>query len=232
MKKMKSESQYSSRYLEISQELQEEFPGLAAQLTPIYRVRVVRRHSELEEFKTQVYHRIRDRWTLEDLKDHPVFRAYRDFFWSLDVDPTKTRPAAEALIRRVLHGNEMPTINSVVDAYNLASMETAIPLAAFDQNKLEGKLRMRKAKPSENFLGIGMEQSLTLEGGEPVVEDFHSLVAVYPYRDAQNSKITMSTEDVLLMVCGAPGIPQQKLNEARKLGVKYITKFCGGQPQP
>ncbi len=63
---------------------------------------------------------------LEGLKDEPIFRTYRDFFWTMGVDPTKVRPAAEALIRRILVGRSMPRINTVVDAYNLASMTTHI----------------------------------------------------------------------------------------------------------
>ncbi|MFW6110883.1 MAG: B3/4 domain-containing protein [Thermoproteota archaeon] len=218
--------------LEVSSELKEEFPGLTAQLIPISRVIVKRRDRDLEEFKIQVYHRIRERWTLDSLKDRPMFRAYRDFFWALEVDPTKTRPASEALIRRVLHERDIPTINSVVDAYNLASMETGIPLAAFDKNQLEDRLQMRKAKSGETFRGIGMKQPLTLEGGEVVVEDSGSLVAIYPYRDAEHSKITLSTTDVLLMICGAPGISQKQLTQAREVAIEYITKFCNGRPSP
>ncbi|HUW43054.1 MAG TPA: hypothetical protein VMW02_02320, partial [Thermoplasmata archaeon] len=45
--------------------------------------------------------------TLEAVKDRPDFRAYRDFFWRLGVDPTKTRPASEALIRRILKGSSI-----------------------------------------------------------------------------------------------------------------------------
>src|SRR5439155_24626453 len=43
-------------------------------------------------------------YALETLKDEPWLRAYRDFFWRVGVDPTKVRPAAEALLRRVIQG--------------------------------------------------------------------------------------------------------------------------------
>jgi len=98
----------------------------------------------------------------------PIFRTYRDFFWEIDIDPTKTRPASEALVRRVLQGKTLPTINTLVDAYNLASLTSGIPLAAFDYQSLEGELEMRFARKGEEFLGIGMDGPKSLDGGEIV----------------------------------------------------------------
>jgi len=42
--------------------------------------------------------------SLEGLKEDPVVRAYRDFYWRLGIDPTKVRPSSEALARRALRG--------------------------------------------------------------------------------------------------------------------------------
>ena len=172
---------------------------------------------------------VKQRYGLETLKDLPTFRAYRDFFWNVGIDPTKNRPAAEALIRRTLRGKTLPTINTFVDAYNLASMNTEIALAAFDSDKLRGDLHMRFAQKSDQFLGIGMHKPLELMGGEVVISDAAQVIAVYPYRDADHSKITKTTEAVLLLTCGVPGIHKEKLKEAAQITLQYVTKFCGGK---
>ncbi|UCD46214.1 MAG: hypothetical protein JSV27_10530 [Candidatus Bathyarchaeota archaeon] len=201
---------------------------MRARYVVLKRVNVGRESPELEEFKSEVAERVRQLWTLDQLREHPVFRAYRDFFWRIGVDPTKNRPASEALIRRVLRRRALPVINTLVDSYNLASMESAIPLAAFDEDELAGELVMREANPGEEVLGIGMEKPVTLGGGEVVVEDGEKLVAVYPYRDADASKITLATINLLLMICGVPNIDDAMLEEATRLGVDYVTRFCGG----
>ncbi|MFP3951029.1 MAG: B3/4 domain-containing protein [Candidatus Bathyarchaeia archaeon] len=216
------------RYLRIDTALSEKFPGLSAQLLRLENLHIKRRNQGLEELKEAVYSRIRERWSLDDLSSLPIFRAYRDFFWELGIDPTKTRPASEALIRRVLHGNRIPQINTLVDAYNLASMETAIPLAAFDQEMIQGELYMRGSKQGEAFLGIGMSEPIILEVDEIVVQDNDTLVAVYPYRDADKSKISTSTQKAVVMVCGVPGVSSGRLMEAGKVAVDYITRFCNG----
>src|SRR2546425_3267928 len=170
----------------------------------------------------------RRRYALETLKDEPRLRAYRDFFWRVGVDPTKVRPAAEALLRRVIQGKPFPRINALVDAYNLASAETRIALAAFDIANLRGDLRMRRSRPGETFLGIGMEAPVTLTGVEVVCEDADRLVAIYPYRDADASKVTPATRDVRFLVCGVPGISHEALREAAAVAANTVMRFCGG----
>jgi DNA/RNA-binding domain of Phe-tRNA-synthetase-like protein len=209
-------------------ELKKEHPGLIALEWRIKAVHVERRSSELEDFKKAFIDKVRRRYTLPQLKDEEVFRRYRDFFWRLGIDPTKIRPASEALIRRVLRGKEIPRINTLVDAYNLASMESGIALAAFDIDRLEGGLLLRYAEEGESFTGIGMKKEKILKGGEIVIEDGRKLIAIYPYRDADNTRITCGTTNVLLVACGVPGIRKSHLIQAGKLGSDYITRFCGG----
>ena len=214
--------------LEVDKDLETKFPSLSALVMRLQGAKVRLEDPELEAFKEEVIERIKGRWALEQLREHPVFRAYRDFFWRVGVDPTKTRPASEALIRRVLRGRSLPRINTFVDAYNLASMEAAVPLAAFDMAWLSGDLLMREAATGEEFLGIGMENPVILEGGEVVVEDGEKLVAIYPYRDAEVAKITVDTEDVLMLVCGVPNVDSDILNQAERISKEYVTRFCGG----
>lgn len=215
-------------YIKLSPELRERFPGLAAQIVRFTGVTVARESPELERYKKEVADRIRARWDVEELREHPTFRAYRDFFWRMDIDPTKTRPAAEALIRRVLRGNPIPKINMWVDAYNLVSMESAIPVASFDSDLLEGPLLMREAEEGEEFLGIGMKKPVVLSGGEAVIEDGRRLAAIYPYRDADHSKVTMKTSSVIMLMCGAPGITLEELEESADLAARVLPRFCGG----
>jgi DNA/RNA-binding domain of Phe-tRNA-synthetase-like protein len=191
-------------------------------------VKVETVNSRLEGFKETVTEETQRFYTAETLKDRPVLRAYRDFFWQVKVDPTKTRPAAEALIRRIVTGKPLPRINTLVDAYNLASVKTEVAIAAFDADKLRGDLTMRFAERDEEFLGIGMDKPLRLQDGEIVVQDDEKLVAVYPYRDAEDSKVTEATRDVVLLFCGVPGISREKLVDTMKVTSEYVTKFCGG----
>jgi DNA/RNA-binding domain of Phe-tRNA-synthetase-like protein len=212
--------------------VEDHFPGLEIRLKSLIGVGVAWSNPLLEEFKKQVLRAVSEQYSLEDLKDVHHFRIYRDFFWKIGIDPTKTRPAAEALIRRVLAGKPIPKINTLVDAYNLASIKTGIPLAAFDRDMIVNGLRARFAELGEQFFGIAMEKPLRLRGGEIVVVDDEKLVALYPHRDSDETKIRESTRNVLLMTCGAPGIGGDLLAQAERIAVEYVLKFCGGDLEP
>ena len=220
-----------SRYLRLDPRLRERFPDLNAEIIHFRDVHVERQDQRLEEYKDMVALRLKERWNLDQLREDPVFRAYRDFFWRLGIDPTKNRPAAEALIRRVLRDSPIPRINTWVDAYNLVSMETAIPIASFDADLLGGELLMREATTGEEFTGIGMEKPVTLTGGEAVIEDGDRLVAIYPYRDADHSKVTFKTVNVLMLMCGSPGITLDTLSQASSVARDILPRFCGGRAE-
>ena len=215
--------------LKIDIQLKTSFPELKVLTCEIRGVKVEKRNVELEKFEDEITKHARERYDLESLKDGSTFRAYRDFFWKIGIDPTKIRPASEALIRRILGGRTIPRINTLVDAYNLASIKTEIALAAFDADKLKGNLLMRFAEKGEEFLGIGMEKPMLLHGGEIVISDGEKLVAVYPYRDADSTKITEKTKNVLLLVCGVPGIGEEILQNAAQVALEFVTRFCGGE---
>ncbi len=213
--------------IEIDPDLHREFSGLAIGAWTVRGVRIRERDEELEGRKREAEGQIRKRFTLESLKDHPVFRAYRDFYWRLGIDPTKDRPAGEALVRRILAGKPLPTINTAVDCYNLASAETGVAMGAYDLSKLSGKLKLRRGNPSEEFLGIGFSSPARLKGGEPVLSDGEKIVAVYPYRDSELTKVTMETREILILSCGVPGVPLELIQQAGEKAVGYLRRFCG-----
>ncbi len=214
--------------MRIDTAVSDRFLDLNILTSSIENVTVKRESDDLEKFKPEFISAMKSQYTLDTLKDVPELRSYRDFFWKIGIDPTKTRPASEALIRRVIQGKPLPKINALVDSYNLASMESRVPLAAFDSFQISPDLILRFAAKDEEFTGIGMKKPVLLKGNELVIESGDELIALYPHRDADKSKITLSTRNVLIVVCGVPGISSETLKNAQKVAVEYVTRFCGG----
>lgn len=212
--------------IEISDEVRKNFPGISVALFEVRNVSVKSESKELEEFKRMIIEKIKEKYASGDIKSDPVFRAYRDFFWKIKIDPTKTRPASEALLRRILNNRAFPKINTLVDSYNLASLETKIAIGAFDMEKIRGMLKMRFAKQGESFRGIGMEKDISLKGNEIIIEDGEKIIAIYPYRDSDETKITLETKNAIILACGVPGISESILKNAGEKVVEYINRFC------
>jgi len=214
-----------------SLEVCKQFPGLSLSIGVINNVHIEKENEKIKKIKQTVYDEVRADYRVEELKDDHTVRAYRDFYWKLSIDPTKTRPSGEALLRRVLHGNELPTISTVVDAYNLASLKTIIPTSGFDSDKLSLPFDVRFVKKRESFIGIGMSKPIALIGKILVLTDRNLILSIYPYRDADETKITEKTKNVLIIAYGAPGIVEQQLEEAVETTLSYIKQVSGGEAE-
>lgn len=210
----------------IDSKVRDQFPDLNIVSECMSGLKVNPSNELLDRLKEEIIGDVKVKYERESLRDIPIFRAYRDFFWKIGIDPTKTRPASEALIRRILQNKEIPKINTLVDAYNLASIKSCVALAAFDEDTIVGSLTLRFAVEGEDFYGIGMKKPLILNGGEIIIADDEKLIAIYPHRDSDETKVTEETKNLLLIACGVPGISEVALSEAMETALEYIHRFC------
>ena len=192
-------------------------------------IRNEKENEQIKSLRKTVYQEVMTKHNVETLKDNPTVRAFRDFYWKLDIDPTKTRPSGEALLRRVLHGDELPHISVVVDAYNLASTRTIMPISGFDADLLNTPFYVRFAKNGETFTGIGMNKSISLTDKMLILTDERQALCIYPYRDVDFTRITMQTRNAMIIVYGVPRIEEQTLREATKTTLDYIKQVSQGE---
>jgi len=73
--------------------------------------------------------------------------------------------------------------------------------------------------------------SLVVCAAGVLVEDGDRLVAIYPYRDADHSKVTLKTVNVLMLMCGSPGITLHTLSQASSVARDILPRFCGGRAE-
>jgi DNA/RNA-binding domain of Phe-tRNA-synthetase-like protein len=206
-----------------------QFPELSICLGVINKVCAERDNEHVQRLRKALYEEVKAKYSIETLKDNPTTRAYRDFYWKLGIDPTKTRPAGEALLRRVLNGNELPCISTIVDAYNLASMKTIIPISGFDRDQLVPPFQIRFARNGQVFTGIGMTRPISLIERMLVLADQKQVLCIYPYRDSEYTKINMQTRNVVIVGYGAPGIKEEQLREAVEATLSHIEQVSNGE---
>ncbi len=170
---------------------------------------------------------LRSKYTLEKLKEDPVVRAYREFYWRIGIDPTKVRPSSEAMVRRVLKGGSFPRINNVVDAGNVASALTLISIGLYDLDRVKGSLVLRLARCCEVFHPIGGGED-RMRGGEPVLADEEDILFLYPHRDSRKTMIRTETRRVLILGAGVPGVERPRVRKAVNLAADLIVRNAGG----
>ena len=159
------------------------------------------------------------------LKEDPKIRAYRSFYWKIGIDPTKTRLSSEALVRRFFRKG-IPLINNMVDAGNLSSARSLIPIGLYDVGELKGDPVLRLSISGDIFRGIGGKDEVMTDG-IPVLADDKGVIHLYPHRDSMRTRITERTEEVFMVACGVRGIRQKDLESSIEGVVYYYDQLRG-----
>jgi DNA/RNA-binding domain of Phe-tRNA-synthetase-like protein len=180
---------------------------------------------EFEVFEQELFNEIRSQDDLESMKDDPLFRSYRDLYWTFGMDPTKLRVSSEALRRRILRGLNLWRISDVVDVANLASAYHKLPIGLVDDAMREGELRIRSAKKGEEFVRIG-GKSIHCRGREIVLADDEKIICFgYATHDSEQTKVTPETKDVLFLIYGAQAVSHRIMNSAITITVDMIDRW-------
>jgi DNA/RNA-binding domain of Phe-tRNA-synthetase-like protein len=182
---------------------------------------------------------IRKNFTLDTIKEHPIIAAYRSFYWKYQhIDPTKTRPASEALIRRILGNKPLPVISPFVDAYNWASVSSLISLGAYDYNEIALPIIIRFSREKEKIHLIGKGE-LEVPSNILVTADAKDkILCQYPYRDSAQTMVTDQTHSIVVLAYGVNQIPDSTLLKALEetkhnldwLQTHGIIKYHPGNP--
>jgi DNA/RNA-binding domain of Phe-tRNA-synthetase-like protein len=129
--------------------------------------------------------------------DIPGVAEVRSMFHRLDIDPTKTRPSSEALLRRVLQGKGLPRVNPPVDVCNLCSLEHQMPLGLYDRDLVRGSVRVRVGREGEGYPGI-RKQRVSLAGRMLLADEDGAFGA--PTSDSTRTAVTARTRNLLVTV--------------------------------
>ncbi|PSG95987.1 hypothetical protein BRD56_12910 [Thermoplasmatales archaeon SW_10_69_26] len=151
--------------------------------------------------------------SLDEVGADPIAETYRSFFWAVDVDPTKRRPAGEALARRSSEGG-LPEIHPLVDAYNRASAATLVALSAFDRDALAGELTLDVADEDEALDALGEADPVQPVGDQPVWRDDEGLVGLSAYRDGQRTALSADSRQAIVVALAPDEVSSERVAEA------------------
>lgn len=134
--------------------------------------------------------------------------AYAAFMTSLGLDSKKHPPSVANLIIRCFTKPEVrfPRINPIVDAVNIAALQSQISLGAFDADCVEGELQLSYSRGGETFLGLGASSPVTLDAGQLVLCDAVKVLSLFSVRDSQAQAIGSDTRNLWLLACQVPGV--------------------------
>ena len=167
---------------------------------------------------------LRARETADSIKQQPAIAATREAYRRLGKDPSRYRPSAEALRRRLLRGLELYRIDTLVDLINLVSLRTGYSIGGFDADKIQGvDLCLGVGQAGEPFEGIG-RGPLNIEG-LPVWRDTLGGIGT-PTSDHERTKMDIGTRHILAIINGYDG-DENRLREAAEMTQELLRRYAG-----
>lgn len=142
----------------------------------------------------------------DSLSADPVVAAVRSLFRAAGCDPTRYRPSSEALLRRLLKGEDLPAIHPFVDLNNCLSVELAVPCCASADGTFTPPVVLRAGRPGETVQSL--RGPFNLEG-KPLLEDGQGPFST-PITDSERVRVHEGTERVWMVVY----LPQGKVDSA------------------
>lgn len=161
--------------------------------------------------------------TTESLKEISSIAATRKVYRACGKDPSRYRPASEALIRRMLKGKSLYQIDTLVDLINLASIAYGYSIGGFDASKFVGDtLTLGVGREGEPYEGIG--RGMINIAGLPVYRDEKGGVGT-PTSDNERTKIDINTRHLIVLINGYDG-DKQRVSENAEYIQQLLRKYC------
>ncbi len=148
----------------------------------------------------------------------------RTMYKRVGLDPTKTRPSSEALLRRVRKGDTLPRINSMVDVCNWCSLEFQLPYGLYDASRIDGDVELRLGRPGESYAGIRKDEVHV--GGRMALAD---AIGVFgnPTSDSARTMVTTGTTRSMLVVFAPRDMDPGRLAEVLDVTSERMAEFTG-----
>ncbi len=150
--------------------------------------------------------------------------AVRTMYKRVGIDPTKTRPSSEALLRRVRKGDTLPRINSMVDVCNWCSFEFQLPYGLYDAAQIQGDVTLRIGREGESYPGIRKDDVHV--GGRIALVDACGPFG-NPTSDSARTMVTTATTRALLVVFAPREVDVARLARVMDTTSERMQQFTG-----
>ncbi len=159
----------------------------------------------------------------EELSKHPRIANWRKIYSAMGVKPSSYRCSLEALLRRVIKGENIWNVSSVVDCYNCVSVMTLLPMGAYDAYKLKGDLTLRYGREGEVFLPLGSGEEIPVKKSHIVYADEEKICCwLWNHRDSRLCAVTTDTKEAYFFVDAAQESDARDVEKALDLLSRHL----------
>lgn len=218
--------------LVVANEITELFPDLRIAYVVVTGIDNRGVSEELQAQKKAAAEAMFSDWSNETLTATEEIQAWRNAYKAFGQKPKRSRPTAEAFLRRLIRGDDFPTISKAVDSYLLAETEFRLPVGGYDLDRIAGDIRLYRSAGGEAFTPIGGDDEQTSDGEIVYADESRVLTRKWNYRDCDHTKITeQSTSIGLFTEAPYESVTTKNLAGCIERIATYVTAHCGGNAE-
>lgn len=173
---------------------------------------------------------VRSRMTLEDVAEYPRIKAWREAYRAFGAKPSEFRSSIEAMARRALRNDHLPSINALVDIGNVMSLRHIVPVGGHALDDVRECLSLRPATGNEIFIPFDADVAESPLPGEIIFAEGQTvLTRRWTWRQAKHTLTLFSTRSIEFNVDGLPPVTLQDVDWICGEVMSLVQHFCGGQ---
>jgi DNA/RNA-binding domain of Phe-tRNA-synthetase-like protein len=217
-------------YYRIAGEVFAKYPGYVRGVVLAYDVSNRPAPEELLALSREAEASVRARVEPAAVADHPRIKSWRDAYRAFGAKPSEYRSSVEAMARRALRSDALPSINALVDIGNVVSLQYLVPAGAHAIDVVDEDLALRPATGAEKFQALGSDIVEHPDPGEIIfVEGDRVLTRRWTWRQGVHTLTVPESRAVEFNIDGLPPVTATEVEDICEATAHLVRRFCGGR---
>jgi DNA/RNA-binding domain of Phe-tRNA-synthetase-like protein len=214
----------------ISPKIFERVPGYCRGVVLAFSVHNGPSPQDLTQMLRNAEESVRAQLTIENIAEHPRIKPWREAYKAFGAKPSEFRSSVEAMARRVLRHDQLPSINALVDIGNLVSLQHLVPVGGHSIDDLSQDIELRFATGEEEFTPFGsVEVEHPLPGEVIFVEGNTVLTRRWTWRQANYTLTLPETRTIEFNIDRLPPVEIEEIHIIANQVMNLVGEFCGGK---
>jgi DNA/RNA-binding domain of Phe-tRNA-synthetase-like protein len=217
--------------LRVTSDIFERFPDAVLGVVTAHGIDNTREDAAILRQLREEEARVRERFAGIPVTEHPHIAPWREAYRAFGAKPKDYPSSIENLVRRVLKGQAVPHISTLVDAYNTVSLRWVLPAGGEDLDAVRGDVLLTFAGAAEApVLLLGEPEPRAPHPGEVIYKDDDGAICRrWNWKEAERTKLTAGTRHAFLVLEGLPPVDRRLVETAAVDLADLVRTACGGQ---
>jgi DNA/RNA-binding domain of Phe-tRNA-synthetase-like protein len=213
----------------ISPEIFAKYPGYARGVVLAFDVHNRASPAELIQLLRDAEASVQTKTSLETITEHPRIKAWREAYKAFGAKPSEFRSSVEAMARRALRGDQLPSISALVDIGNIVSLQNLVPVGGHSMDDLSTNISLCLANGSEDFVAFGSTELEHPGVGEVIFAEGNTvLTRRWTWRQANHTLTLPETRSIEINIDRLPPVEMEEVHAMASQVMGLVEEFCGG----